>query len=195
MILMEIKLHELKDLTDSMRRCKKDIEQFYINYANVKFDVIYDINKEPFELLIGAINKKWACILYIKKGFLTSMSDEDFYSLCNILNLKPSKETFTSFKFIKYIVSNAPKNCSNKIVSPKHLLPFRKKYISTSDDKEKKYFCGWNNHIKDGRKARNFNKTELFFCKRVADYCRKNNISSMWSAHKKDESNISYPWD
>ena len=54
----------------------------------------------------------------------------------------------------------------------------------TFDAKEKIYFCGWNDHITDKRKARNFDKTEYYFGPRVANYCRRNNISSLWTADK-----------
>lgn len=55
--------------------------------------------------------------------------------------------------------------------------------------KDKIYFCGWNDHQKDGRQARNFDKTEYFLGKKVAEYCRENNISSLWSDIPRDENN------
>lgn len=84
-----MKLFELKELTSNMRKSKKDIEQFYVSYNNIQFDVIYDISKSPFDLLIGAVGINWACILKIERGFTTQMGDKDFYELCRILNLKP----------------------------------------------------------------------------------------------------------
>ena len=59
---------------------------------------------------------------------------------------------------------------------------------------EKIYFKGWNDHIKDHNKARNFEKTEFYFGKEIADYCRKNNISSLWT-HIASEKKLYYnPW-
>lgn len=192
---MLISLYQLRQLTSHMRKSRKDIEQYYITYSNGKFDIIYDISKTPFELLIGAVNYNWACVLEVIDGFYTSMPDSDFYSLCNILNLKPGKEHFTSFMFLNYIASKSPTQCTNQIVDPSHLSKFRNKKVKSADEPEKIYFVGWNNHLKDKRKARNFDKTELFFGKRVADYCRKNNISSMWTDKRYDSSKASYPWD
>lgn len=188
-------LTQLSPLTSDMCKSKKDIEQFYVTYSNVKFDIIYDISKTPFELLIGAINHNWATTLEIKRGFYTNMPDSDFYSLCDILNLKPGKESLTSSKFLKYIASKSPAKCSGRPIDPSHLARYRCKRIKTADEPEKIYFVGWNNHLKDKRKAHNFDKTELFFGKRVADYCRKNNISSMWTDKRYDSSKASYPWD
>lgn len=178
-----------------MAKSGKDIEQFYVTYANVRFDVIYDISKIPFELLIGAINHSWACTLELSRGFATYMSNNDFYSLCDILNLKPGKEHFTSFMFLNHIASKAPAKCSKQVVDPSHLSRFRNKEVKTSDEPDKIYFVGWNNHQKDKRKAHNFDKTELFFGKRVADYCRTNNISSRWTNKKYESCNASYPWN
>lgn len=188
-------LTQLRALTSDMAKSGKDIEQFYVIYANVRFDVIYDISKIPFELLIGAINHSWACTLEISRGFATYMSNNDFYSLCDILNLKPGKEYFTSFMFLNHIASKAPAKCSKQVVDPSHLSRFRNKEVKTSDEPDKIYFVGWNNHQKDKRKAHNFDKTELFFGKRVADYCRTNNISSRWTNKKYESCNASYPWN
>lgn len=68
-------------------------------------------------------------------------------------------------------------------------LPYR-----NVDENNKIYFCGWNDHIRDKRTAHNFDKTEFFLGKAVADYCRQNNISSMWTDIQCDEINITFPW-
>ena len=73
-------------------------------------------------------------------------------------------------------------------------MPFRKKYIKAADEPDKTVFVGWNDHKLDKRVARNFGKTELFLGKKVADFCRCNNISSLWtSPEKASEKDISYP--
>ena len=189
-----VSLFQLRQLTSNMRKAGKDIEQFNAKYANLNFDIIYDISNAPFELLIGALNANWACILKIEQGFRTKMSDDDFYALCNLLNLKPSKESLTSFKFLVNIASQAPEKCNTAIVDPSHLIPFRKNKIQKTDDPNKIYFSGWNNHLKDKRKAHNFEKTELFFGKKVADFCRTHNISSMWTDKIKDSKKPNHPW-
>lgn len=190
-----VKLFELKSLTSSMAKSKKDIEQFYVTYANVQFDVIYDISKSPFELLIGAVGLNWACVLQINRGFTTQMSDTDFYELCKILNLKPGKETFTSYKFLGFVANKAPKYCSKATVHPEHFIKFIKRNKRTVSESDKIYFKGWNNHIKDGRIAHNFDKTEQFFGKNIAEYCRNNNISSVWTDIKPNNILIKKPWD
>ena len=187
---MEISLHQFSSLYKDMRTNNKCIEQFYVRYSNITFDVIIDIGHTPFELLIGAINHQWACTLKMNPGFKVEMSNSDFYSLCDILNLKPGKESLTSFKFLLYIANHAPKQAKTNIVHPSHLARFRQSSIKKEDEPEKIYFRGWNNHQADKRTARNFDKTEKFFGKDIADVCRRHNISSIWSAYPQDENKV-----
>lgn len=95
----------------------------------------------------------------------------------------------------KYNLStNAPTSCSLKPVQPSHIMPFRKKYIKSSDEPNKTVFVGWNDHKLDGKSARNFDKTRLFLGDKVADFCIKHNISSLWTTpDKASEKAITYP--
>lgn len=179
---MDFKMYSLAPLIKDMRKHNKDMESFGVTYANTIFDIIIDISNNPFEMLIGAKSINYACVLEINKGYTITMSDDDFYRLCDSLHLKPSKDSLTSFKFLKYISDRVPISVSTKTVRPSQLMPFRRKKIRKEDEVDKTIFWGWNDHTKDGKTARNFNKTELFFGKRVADFCRKNNISSMWKS-------------
>ena len=63
------------------------------------------------------------------------------------------------------------------------------------NEADKIYFRGWNDHLIDHRTARNFDKTEYYFGKRVADYCRVNNISSLWTDIPRDALNVTNPWE
>ena len=46
----------------------------------------------------------------------------------------------------------------------------------------------------DKKTARNFDKTEKLLGKRVADYCREHNISSIWSDKTNEKKKVTYPW-
>ena len=82
---------------------------------------------------------------------------------------------FTILPYKSFVLRyEAPKQSNKAGVKYTELyryLPYRK-----VDEADKKYFCGWNNHIKDKRTANNFDKTEFYFGKKIADYCRINNI-------------------
>lgn len=190
----EFTLFRLSDLVKDMMRHNQDIDEYYFTFNNVRFNAILDIGTEPFQLLLGTINHNWACVLNVRRGFLTSMAPDDFMKLCEILHLKPGKGVFTSFDFLKYVGEHAPKTCSLKPVPPSHIMPFRKKYMNSSDEPDKTVFIGWNNHKLDGKQARNFNKTRLIFGDNVAEFCIKNNISSLWTTpNKATEKTITYP--
>lgn len=189
-----ITMYGFSSLIKDMYRHGQDIDEFDFAYNTVLFRAIIDIGSTPFQLLLGTVNHNWACVLEMKTGYVTSMDDDNFMKLCRVLNLKPGKGSFTSIDFLKYINVHAPSMCSLKPVQPSHIMPFRKKAIHPSDEPEKTIFRGWNNHKIDKRTARNFDKTELFLGKKVADFCRHNNVSSLWTTPDKAfEKEITYP--
>lgn len=188
---METKLFELSYLIHSMHSNNKSMEQFNVVYANVRFDIILCIDKIPYEILIGAINHNWSCILYMKKGYIVEMSDDDYYNLCNILNLNWNEDHFSSIIFLKYIAERSPSCISNNYPIPSTVARIRNN--RDVDEADKIYFVGWNNHIQDHRKARNFDKTEEFLGLNIANYCRMHNISSMWSDNPIDENPPTFP--
>lgn len=94
---MEFKFKNLKPICSDMRRNHKSLKQFHFIYNQIQFDCILDIDAEPFEMMIGALNHNFACVLQIRNGFITKMSDKDYYNLCKILNLNFNENHFTSF--------------------------------------------------------------------------------------------------
>ena len=104
-----------------------------------------------------------------------------------------SENHFNSSGFLKLLSQKAPQISSCKKIPYEELrayLPYRK-----VEDADKIYFCGWNDHIRDKRKAHNFDKTEFYLGKTVADYCRQHNISSLWTDIKRDEMSLTNPWE
>ena len=97
-------------------------------------------------------------------------------------------------QFRKYISNHAPHKCKRRIVDLAYLVRYRQHTIKDSDEPWKIYFKGWNNHVLDKKTARNFDKTEKLLGKRVADYCREHNISSMWSDKTSEKKKVTYPW-
>ena len=190
----EFKMYGISDLIKDMCRHDQDIDEFIFEYNKISFRAIIDVGSTPFQLLLGTVNHNWACVLRVKEGYCTSMDNDDFKRLCRVLNLKPGKGSLTSFNFLKYINDHAPSKCTLRPVQPSHIMPFRKKDIKSSDDPDKTIFKGWNDHKKDKKTAQNFEKTELFLGKKVADFCRRNNVSSLWTRpDKASEKDITYP--
>jgi hypothetical protein len=175
-----VKLLEIKPLLSDMGKNKATMDKFRFTYNKVEFEVIIFIDRTPFELLFGILDRNFSFILELRNGYqLSSLSNQDFYSLCRILNLKPGKETFTSFKFLKYFASCLPTHYSKKSVQPHEIAWHKAKHVPES---EKIYFCGWRTYSQDSpHSAKNFEKTKEFLGESVYEFCKNNNISSRWT--------------
>lgn len=188
-----MKLYNLKSFYVDMLRNKKKQETFSFIYGKIKFEVIFLIDRNPFEMLIGAIGQPLAFILKIHPGFNIELIPNDkFFKLCKILNLIYGKQRFTSWMFLDHLNTNIPNHITKDIVQPHAIARYKSNSIP---DNEKIYFIGWNNHLKDKRFARNFEKTKLLMGDDVADYCMRRNISSMWSSMPRESINYFTPWD
>lgn len=178
---MKFHFKNLYPLYKDILRHHKSIEHFNIEYNHVQFDIILDIGTTPFQMMIGAVHHNLAFILSIERGFETEIPDHIYYDLMRILNLNFKENGFTSFSFLKFIDNHTPNKCTPQIVNPDYLLRFRSYYNRDANEQEKTRFIGWNDHTKDKRTAHNFDKTEQYFGKAVADFCRSRNISSIWT--------------
>lgn len=182
---------EFEPLLIDMKKHKVEKEHYKFMFNGFTFDVILSFVLDSYELLVAIHTHNWGCVLKMNKYYYVEMSNEDYFSLCNILNLNWNENHFSSAAFLRLLSQNAPLTSSCLGVTHNELrryLPYR--YV---DEADKIYFCGWNDHKSDNRKAHNFDKTEYYFGKSVADYCRKHNISSLWSDIPRDERKITLP--
>ena len=99
-----------------------------------------------------------------------------------LLNLKKSGDQFTSFKLFWKIDAHAPTKCSRQKVSFRDIA-YYKRNVPEAD---KIFFRGWMHHRADGKTVRNVEKTRMMMGDQIADFCEKNNISSMWSDKQRD---------
>ena len=71
--------------------------------------------------------------------------------------------------------------------------------INAVDPERRTIFYRWVDQNKSGRLAHNFEKTETYFGKNVADYCRRHNITSQWltpeQAQGMNIQSVRYPWE
>lgn len=181
---MKFKFNHMYALASSMGKSHQSIEQFYVKFNNIVFDCIFDVGTTPFELMIGAKANNFAYVLKIEKGFIVESPDSFYRQLAKILNLNFKDNGFSTSRFLSYIDANLPKVCSNKLVEPSHLVPFRKEKLSKKNREEGFIFCGWqphecrnNGHLSE----ENANKTEALLGKETANFCRKHDISSKWT--------------
>lgn len=180
-------------LTIDMEDNNVEKEHYSFDYNGFRFDVILSIVSRGYEILIAIHTHNWGCVLQMNNDYVVELTNEDYYSLCDILHLNWSKNHFSSSVFLRLLSEQAPRHSNGQGVEYRELrrfLPYRH-----VDESHKIYFCGWNDHSQDLRKARNFDKTEFYFGKKVADYCRENNISSMWSDIPNNERPPINPWN
>ncbi len=190
----KLRLNNLEYLADDMLKHDVDKTKFAFTYAKIDVDVIVAIMSSGYELLISVRAKKpEAFVIYVDKWFVAELVSDDYFRLCAALNLNYKNDGFSSSVFLKLLSLKIPKQYSGEKCIYKDLVPFVS--LRNVEESDKVYFKGWNDHIKDGRKARNFDKTEFFFGKIVADYCRKHNISSMWTDRPNEEDVYRNPWD
>jgi len=188
-----MKVNEFKPLIEDMNKNKIDKEHYKFDYNGYCIDVILSIVNGGYEILVAIHTHNWGCVLKMNDDFLVEMPNDAYYSLCDVLHLNWSENHFNSSLFLQLLSKNAPSCSSLKGVNYREL----RRYVSYRkvDEADKIYFCGWNDHILDKKTARNFDKTEFYFGKIVADYCRTNNISSLWSHIPRDEKHETKPWD
>ena len=188
-----MKCPAFEPLITDMKVHQIDKERYQFTYHKLIFDVILSIMGHHYEILVAIHQHNWGCVLNMDKYFNVTMQDNDYYSLCKLLNLNWNKYHFSSAVFLRLLSEKAPIVSKRENIYYEDLrpfLPYRK-----VDESEKIYFHGWNHHISDGKKARNFDKTEFYFGKKIADYCRQNNISSLWTDIIRDKKKVTNPWD
>lgn len=181
-----------KPLTDDMKANGIDKEHYRFDYNGFRFDVILSIVSNGYEILVAIHTHNWGCVLNMNNYFIVEMKDEDYYNLRKLLHLDWNTNHFNSSLFLRILSEKAPTHSSRAGVDYHELrqyLPYRH-----VEEENKIYFCGWNDHTKDKRTAHNFDKTEFYLGKIVADYCRQNNISSLWSDIPRDEKRFTEPW-
>lgn len=93
---------EIAPLYRTMRASDVDIDRFSFAFAGAKFDVVFAINRKPFELMFGCVGHgKCNFILTMEKGYMLSpISDEVFETLCRVLHLSYRGDRFTSYSIL-----------------------------------------------------------------------------------------------
>lgn len=170
-----------------------DKEHFNFTYNRKCFDCILSISHVGYELLVAIHSINIGILIKINNRFVAELTDEQYYKLCDALDLSYSKGGFSSHVFLTLLSSHIPTHYSGFTYTYEQMRSYL--ICRHVDEAEKIYFKGWNDHVKDKRSARNFSKTEFYFGKEVADYCRCNNISSLWTDVECDEVRLTKPWD
>ena len=176
-----MKLYQIYPLLQDMRRNKVKQDKFSFRYANLQFQVIFLIEREPFELLFGVVDHNFSFTLCLRKGFeLDDMPDDVYSYLRRLMKLQKCDEVLTSYKLMQYFAAKIPKKYSGRKVEPHEIAVYKQRNVPES---EKIYFKGWKSHETDGRHVQNLEKTRQWLGDEAYEYCKKYNISSCWSEH------------
>ncbi len=180
-----------------MSRKEVEKERFQFQYANHVVDCIFSASSEHYELIIAVHDVNYGFVVEIYQNangmFIAEIDDEIYNGFCNALGLSYSVDHFTSNALLVLLSNHIPTISAGVGVLYQELRQFvQYRHV---EEANKIYFCGWNDHVKDGRKAHNFDKTEFYFGKTVADYCRRYNISSLWTDIRRDEKAVTRPWE
>ena len=140
-----MRLSKLKQLTDNMKENNLDKEHYTFVYNNFFFDVILSIVSNGYEILVAIHTENWGCVLNMDHFFNVEMSDNDYYTLRDILHLNWNDNHFGSRTFLQLLSDHAPTQSNLNGVTPvemRRYLPYRQ-----VEESLKIYFCGWNDHI------------------------------------------------
>lgn len=174
-----------------------DKEHFAFDYSKQTIDCVFGFNNGRYELLVGIHALNFGFVVDIYKNtsglYVAEISDESYLDFCRILNLSYRGDGFTSNKLLVLLSSKTPTYSLGIKMSYKTMRQYIK--CRHVEEAEKIYFKGWNDHIKDGKTARNFDKTEFYMGSNVAKYCREHNVSSMWTDVPMDEVSYHDPWE
>lgn len=190
---------KLKPIVRDMYKKHVDREHFMAKTKNTMFDVIICTDTVQNEVLLGGQGINWACVMQLSDEFELTMNDDDFYALRDKLDIKKGgQQKFGSYLFLKSIFDQAPTHCKGIPVQPDVMQRWYRNRGKVQNNGEKTVFYRWVDQDKSGHQAHNFDKTEAYFGRKVADYCRRNNISSQWITEQQaagmNISIVKYPW-
>ena len=96
------------------------------------------------------------------------------------------------------ICTRSESKCSKNPVQPYIMQKWYPEETDKIDPQRRTVFYRWVDQTKNDRQAHNFKKTEFYFGKKVADYCRTHNITSQWltpeQATRLHIQTVKYPW-
>lgn len=181
--MSKLTFQKMQSLIPDMEAKGVEKEHFSFAYAKQTIDCILAFTKSGYELLVGVHALNFGFVVPIvqnkNKDYIVELTDEDYLRFCKALKLSYRNDGFTSNTLLKLLSNKIPEKSSGIKINYETMINYVE--CRKIDESEKIYFKGWNDHIKDGKKAQNFDKTEFYLGKQVTDYCRRNNISSMWT--------------
>ncbi|EKT3972901.1 hypothetical protein SL054_001277 [Flavobacterium psychrophilum] len=181
-----MKLSNLEQIYSGIKSENETYFIFPFVKNGIKFDVLFDIFKTPFQLhfLLKSSNLSFKVI--VEKGFeiKPNLDKADYKNLCNVLGLKyDANNPFKPHLFFQEF-NNAIPNYNKRVVKNQELLPFYKLDIEENDKLFFDGFIEWNK-LKNGKKVseKNLEKTRILYSEHF-DYCKRENVSIRYTTEK-----------
>ncbi len=186
----------LKRLHFSMRRAGTERARFAIRYNHVTFDCLFLTDIEFYEFVLAAIGHPGVVFVFeVRRGYLIN---DDFdpalgSGLANLLNTGAhSQNELVPQSFLRQIDAVIPAECGGTPrVTTADVLRI---YGRNVEENDKIYFKGWlRNGLGRHVTPENLDKTRRCFGQKIHDSCKRQNISSCWSADPAEEVAFSVP--
>lgn len=180
-----VHLYKLLPIQKEMVKKNILVKSFNYRYNSVSLKILFFCLEETI-LVITKENSKDYIALLVNKDFTVDMdlNLENYKKLTKILKIKYNKNTpFVPANFFFDLSQNIPDSKSLK----EENIHMTKYYIyDFIDDAYKTKFVRFVNHGTNGSKVsiKNLNKTAIYFGKKEANKCKKENISSAWTCKK-----------
>ncbi len=179
-----IKITCLERIYKEMRR--QQLSQCVIPYCrkNVRFSVIFDTKSIPYVLYFGVVNQNLSFSFKVRPGFIIEnayLEKNKYDLLVKILKLEyDPNNKFSPRAFLESFDEAVPHHF--KISQPTYKN--RSVIFRNVEEPDKIYFQKWLSHDKDGRNVteQNLEKTRKWLGERDYYFCKRNNISTCWTA-------------
>ncbi|CAE6811614.1 hypothetical protein R69658_05432 [Paraburkholderia aspalathi] len=159
-----------------------------------EFDVFFFADANPYVLSFGAIGRNFYFEVNVNPRTLDTpavFDRGDYYSLCEILGLRPNPENkFTPSAFLQHL-NNAIEGVEFHPVTPRDLATYRRDV----EESAKIWFCGWLDNTTTGNHVtpENLNKTRRWLGEKAYLRCKERNISSRWTDDPSKAKTFSLP--
>ncbi len=181
---------KLSNLEKIYKRIRAENETYYIfpfEKNGVKFEILFDIFKTPFQLHFLQKSSNFSFKVIVEKGFEINpnLDKADYKNLCNVLGLKyDANNPFKPHLFFQEFNDAIP-NYKKRVLVKQELFHF---YKASIEESEKLYFDGfieWNK-LNNGKTVseKNLEKTRILYPEHYL-YCERENVSVRYTTEIK----------
>lgn len=189
------KITNLKNLYYQLKNTEQTYTVFLFETNKVKFDVLFDIGKNPFMLGFIVLKSNFQLWLEVKTGFLIdiNLSKDKYYQLIKLLNLKFDRDNpFSPLYFFEQFNNQIPNHLLN--VKKDYIIEIISKSYLDIEEKNKVYYKGlkdWDK-INNGkhRTFENLEKTRLLYPDLYL-FIKDRDISVLYTSDINEEKQIS----